>query len=212
MAEGEQSGENEQKYFDRYEVVAVALPGAAFLLFMWYLRPELFGAETLKIKDITLGALGIFAIAAMIAGQLLQGFGNVVELLLNALGDWLRPSPILTLPAHERAQIITALESKGIQDPGSRDRKRFRREMHGTILGSTRRAGSGRFSDVYNVTYGLNRGLAIASALAGMVAAYDQKWLPTGILFLVFASTAFRAVRANLRFEGDMLRTFANLS
>lgn len=98
------------------------------------------------------------------------------------------------------------------ENPGSRDRKRFRREMHGTILSGTRRAGASRFSDVYNVTYGLNRGLAIASALACMLAAYDQKWLPSGILFLVFASTTFRAARANLRFERDMLRTFATLS
>ena len=212
MAEGEKSGETDQKYFDRYEVVAVALPGAAFLLFMSFLRPDLFGAEALKIKDITLGALGLFAIAAMIAGQLIQGFGNVVELILNELGDLCRPSPISMLPAHESTLVIAALESKGIVDPGSADRKRFRTEMHGTILSATRRAGSGRFSDVYNTTYGLNRGLAVASALAMTVAVYDQKWVPAAILFLILASTAFRAARANVRFERDMLRTFANLA
>lgn len=54
-----------EKYLDRYEVVAVALPGAALLLFVWYLHPELFGAAKFELKDVTVGALGIFTIAAL---------------------------------------------------------------------------------------------------------------------------------------------------
>jgi hypothetical protein len=212
MAEGERSSENEQKYFDRYEVVAVALPGAAFLLFLYYLRPQLFGVGALTIKDITLGALGIFAISAMVAGQLLQGFVNVAELILNPIGDWLRPSPIVTMPEHERIQIIAALASQEIQDPGTRSRRRFRQEMHDSILSAARRGNSSRFSDVYNTTYGLNRGLAMASALTAVIAAFDQKWWPMCILILVFFSTLLRAIRASRRFERDMLRTFANLA
>ena len=38
-----ESGVENGKYLDRYEVVAVALPGAAVLLFLWYLHPEILG-------------------------------------------------------------------------------------------------------------------------------------------------------------------------
>ena len=150
------------KYLDRYEVVAVAIPGAAFLLFLWYLHPELVGAQNFELKDVTLGTLGIFAIAAVVAGQLVQTVANVAEEILNIVADRTRPSPVETLPNHQRQRVYDRLNALGIVEPQTASRLRYRTEFNKDIVRAARRTGGSSMVDVFNVTYGLNRGLAAA--------------------------------------------------
>jgi len=87
MAEGSAEATTDKRYLDRYEVVAVALPGAAAILFLWYLHPEILGTTKFELKDVSVGTLGIFAIAALIVGQVVQAVANLLEELLNSLAD-----------------------------------------------------------------------------------------------------------------------------
>jgi len=202
----------EEKYFDRYEVVAVALPGAALILTTWYLDPGVFGTAKFDLEKVSIGGFGLFAIASMIAGQLVQGVSNLAEFVLNAGADRFGSSPMAKLPDHERYRVLDALRAVGVPKPEAADRERFRREMHKTILRLSRKRGTSRMSDVFNVTYGLNRGLAISSALGALNAGIERRWLPLFVLTAIFATTALRAYRASLRFEHDMLLEFADVA
>lgn len=68
-----------KRYLDRYEVVAVAHPGAAAILFLWYLHPEILRTTKFELKDVSVGTLGIFAIAALIVSQVVQAVANLRE-------------------------------------------------------------------------------------------------------------------------------------
>jgi hypothetical protein len=72
------------QYFDQYAYVAVIAPGAALLFGLLLVWPGIFpdGASS----ETSLGALGVFLIAACIAGQILRAIGDVAErTILEAL-------------------------------------------------------------------------------------------------------------------------------
>ncbi len=53
-----------ERYLDRYEVIAIAIPGGAFLLFLWYLHPELLGTQKLELKDVSLGGSRVLRVCS----------------------------------------------------------------------------------------------------------------------------------------------------
>jgi len=65
------------KSFDQYEYVAVITPGAALLLGLLLTFPGILPGKS--DSDIGLGALGIFLVAAYVAGQILRAIGDVAE-------------------------------------------------------------------------------------------------------------------------------------
>lgn len=197
-----------EKYLDRYEVVAVALPGAALILFLVYLHPELTGASRLDLKDTSIGALGIFTVAALIAGQFVQGIANIVEEVLNFLADLTGRSPVASLPPHHRKHFVTVVAAMGVERPDEIDRRRYRRELGKDITRLARARDVNGSLQVANVSYGLHRGLAIASAIALIDALIMKDWSPAIVFGLVFATTVLRAVRFSRRYEAEALRLF----
>ncbi len=200
--------EQPARYLDRYEVVAIALPGAALILFMLYLHPDLVGASKLDLKDISIGAFGIFTISALIAGQVVQGFANITEELLNVVADLVRRSPVESLPQHKRKRFVAVVTASGVENPGQIDRRRYRRELGKDITRIARSRDSNGTLQIANVSYGLHRGLAIASLIAIIDAAIMKSWQPAIVLTLIFATTAFRAARFSRRYEGEALRLY----
>jgi hypothetical protein len=197
-----------EKYLDRYEVVAVALPGAALLLFVWYLRPELFGAAKFELKDITVGALGIFTIAAVIAGQVVQAVANLIEEVLNPLADLGKRSPVASLPPHRQRKFADAVKALEVDHPENIDRRRYRKELGKEISRTARQRDKTGMLQVSNVSYGLHRGLAVAAGV-GLLLALLDKSAPRWIAFaIILAATAYRAVRFSRRYEGESLRLF----
>jgi hypothetical protein len=197
-----------EKYLDRYEVVAVALPGAALLLFVWYLRPELFGAAKFELKDITVGALGIFTIAALIAGQVVQAVANLVEEVLNQIADLGKRSPVASLPPHRRRKFADVVKSLEVDDPENIDRRRYRRELGKEISRTARQRDTTGMLQVSNVSYGLHRGLAVAAGVGLLLALLDKSGPRWSAFAIIFAATAYRAVRFSRRYEGESLRLF----
>jgi|GEM_PF-3584997 len=197
-----------EKYLDRYEVVAVALPGAALLLFVWYLRPELFGAAKFELKDITIGALGIFTIAALIAGQAVQAVANLIEEVVNPLADLGKRSPVASLPPHRRRRFADVVKALGVANPENIDRRRYRKELSKEVSRTARQRDKTGMLQVSNVSYGLHRGLAVAAGVGLVVALVDRSG-PRSVAFaILFAATAYRAVRFSRRYEGESLRLF----
>jgi hypothetical protein len=198
----------EEKYLDRYEVVAVALPGAAMLLYMWYLHPELLGATKFDLKDVSIGSLGIFTVASVIAGQVVQAFANIVEELLNLIADLIGRTPVDSLPRHRQVQFSRAVKSAGINNPDALDRRRYRKELGKEISRTARQRDQSGMLQVANVSYGLHRGLAVASGIAIIVALFGGTRLQVVVLALIFAATTYRAIRFSRRYEGEALRLF----
>lgn len=201
-------GAKDEKYLDRYEVVAVALPGAALLLFLWHLEPSAFGTEKFELKDVSLGALGIFAIAGLIAGQVVQALANLAEELFDWLADIFTPSPVASLPPHRQRMFLEAITAMGVERPEQIDRRRYRKELNKDIIGIARRNDPSGVLQVFNVTYGLNRGLSVASGCALVLAIILGK-VPEIIGFAVlFVAMTYRATRFSRRYEGEKLRRF----
>lgn len=208
MTAASAEGSQDKRYLDRYEVVAVALPGAAVLLFLWYLHPELLGKTKFGLKDVSVGTLGIFAIAALIAGQVVQAVANLLEELLNLLADLWGKTPDASLPPHGQRKFVEAVRAMGVENPEAIDRRRYRKELTKDIIGIARRRDTAGMLQVFNVSYGLNRGLAIATGAATIVARQEAR-LSTAIVFLLLcAAMTYRTVRFSRRYEGELLRRF----
>jgi hypothetical protein len=200
----------DERYLDRYEVVAIVIPGGAFLLFLWYLHPALLGTQGFTLKDISLGSLGFFALASLIAGQFVQAVANIVEAVLNWLADLSRPSPIEVLPTQSRAKVYVGLRRIGIQNPEGASRRRYRKEFNREILRTVRRQGNTRMIDVFNVSYGLNRGLAVACAAGATLAGLSGNWPAASILLGLCIAMFLRAFGASRRFEEELLPEFGD--
>ncbi len=197
-----------EAYLDRYEVVAVALPGAALLLFLVYLDPSIIGTSHLELKDVTVGALGIFTIASVIVGQVVQAVGNIVEEIVNRIADMVADSPVASLPEHRRREFYNTVAALGIERPNEISRRRYRKELGKDIVRAGRQGDTSGVLQVFNVTYGLNRGLSIAAGTAFIIAA-GEKQIAAAIAFLVmFLTVSYRAYRFSRRYEGEALRIF----
>ena len=75
-AESDQAG-GLAKSFDQYEYVGVITPGAALLLGLLLIYPGILPGKS--DTDIGLGALGIFLVAAYVAGHILRAIGDFCE-------------------------------------------------------------------------------------------------------------------------------------
>jgi len=198
-----------QKYLDRYEVVAVALPGAVALLFLWFWHPEIFGTTKFELKDISVGTLGIFAIAAFAAGQVVHAVANLLEEFINWLADKYRDSPAKRLPPPAQQKFLELVFKRGVEPPADAfKRSLYRKEQRKDIIGIARRRDTAGMLQVFNVTYGLNRGLATAAGAAAAVAMFEARW-PTAIVFVLLCTAmTYRAARFSRRYEGELLRLF----
>jgi hypothetical protein len=194
-----------EKYLDRYEVVAVALPGAALLLFAWYLYPALFGAAKFELKDISVGTLGVFAIAAVIAGEVVQAIANLAEELLNIVADLVGRTPADSLPANRKEQFARVIAAANNGDSKAFRRRRYRKELGKEISRTARQHDSTGALQIANVSYGLHRGLAVASGVAVALALALGARSQAVAFALVFAAVSYRAIRFSRRYEGEAL-------
>jgi len=199
-----------ERYLDRYEVIAITIPGGAFLLFLWYLHPELLGTQKLELKDISIGSLGFFASAALIAGQFVQAIANIAEGVLNLIADWTRPSPIETLAPQIQEKVYAALREHGVEEPEGANRRRYRTEFNREIIRAVRRQGNSRMMDIFNVSYGLNRGLTTACGAGIAIAAAGRNWPAAFIMLILGAATSLRAFSVSRRFERELLPEFGD--
>ncbi|HEX3464422.1 MAG TPA: hypothetical protein VHS78_10285 [Candidatus Elarobacter sp.] len=180
--------------FDRYEVVAVTLPGAALLLAFGYFYHDALASRFAWISgsDATrasLEALGMFAVAAFVAGHVIQAVAHYAE---KAMDRRFAPSslpsgtrartwsdPLDDVPANLRLDVVGVLCAV---DPGL-TALRGPSELDFTVAGAKKvhalrpqllarvRASTGaQFFETLKVNAGVNRGLFAVSAIVFVLA------------------------------------------
>ncbi|AMV35325.1 hypothetical protein VN12_24580 [Pirellula sp. SH-Sr6A] len=65
------------KNFDFYEFAGIVMPGA--ILIFGLAQAETLIAQTVPLKDMSLGSLGVFLILSYAAGHLVQTLGGFLE-------------------------------------------------------------------------------------------------------------------------------------
>jgi hypothetical protein len=184
------------KQFDFYEFAGIVMPGAILIAGLSRVVPSV--GSVIAVKDISLGALGLFLILSYAAGHLLQSIGNFLEFLWwhfpGLPTDWVRTDRgHLLSPAQRSAleqQLPKKLTLKGSFSFTAVTAKQWfaiSRQVYAAVAAAKR---SNRI-DTFNGNYGLNRGLAAAFLVAAVVTLIQSRinW-PYAVGLVLAASLA----------------------
>jgi hypothetical protein len=153
--------------FDPYEYIAIITPGAVVAAGVALLWPE--ARVLLAVEGVSLGDLGLFLVAAFVAGHLVQGLGNLVEFALWAPfgglpSRWLRREGPLVAPAQRIAFLARIGALAGVEAPEALSGAGFDSLVRQAYARLAALGRTGRI-DMFNRTYGLMRGLTAAFLL-----------------------------------------------
>ncbi|MDR3526904.1 MAG: hypothetical protein P4L57_06455 [Rhizomicrobium sp.] len=204
------------KSFDAYEVIGIITPGTLVALLLLSEAP-LFHRLLLG-QSLTIGDLGLFLLLALVFGQLIQAFGNLIEWMV-----WLRfglPTNFvrvrgqrLITPTQRMAleAKIAAMEGEKI-DLSATNRTQWR-AMTARAYARVHAAGRSVHVDIYNRTYGLCRGLVAATGLAFFWCIYAHRDQPALLVVLALMTTAavFRMRRAGIHYARTLFLEFIDL-
>jgi hypothetical protein len=155
VADAEKQG---LQYFDRYEIVAVSLPGAALLMAAGLLSHDV---AQLTPKDISVGSLGLFGIASLIAGHLIQAIAHTLEKIWESRSFSSNHAVSETL----QADVIRLLEKPAAYFSGGTLAYRDWRAVRAQVLAKLRAADRSKLVDTLKVNSGLNRGLSVVGVM-----------------------------------------------
>jgi hypothetical protein len=196
-----------------YEQAGIVIPGAILVFGLVFLTPEL--KDFLAKDGITVGGLGVYLIVSYAAGHLIAAVGNVVEWLAWLVSGG-RPSTWLT---KEKPKIISAAQVQqlsanvtarlGLPDPKLPGLSKGEWEpIWWQLYTDVLNCSPGRV-EIHNGNYGLNRGLAAAFALLGLLLTIDGKLCPRGIaLFVVALVFLLRMRRFGIHFVREICNQF----
>lgn len=202
--------------FDPYEYIGVIVPGSVAIFGAMYLYPDvkaLFGAD-----DFNVGGLGLFLIASLVVGHLIQGIGNVMEMTWwRAHGgmpsDWILKDKQKLISETQKQRVLDLCSQKMNIDRTNLTIRQWYpavREMY-SVLES---AGRSKRIDAFNRTYGLLRGISAGCLVFALLAGFTQPehkelWLGA----LVVAAVAFyRMHRFGLRYAREILVAYLGLN
>jgi len=184
------------KNFDQYEYVAVIIPGATLLFGLSIEWPKYLHMAS-ESKELSVGELGLFLVAAFIAGQLLQSLGDALEWLLWApFGglptNWVIKTNNKLITDAQRTQLQTRVRTLiaqngfdiGTVDPG--EWYSITRQIYAKVNA----AKLADRVDAFNRTYGLMRGFVIALVILAIVffTVDARLWLGLGAVALAILS------------------------
>jgi hypothetical protein len=201
-------GDAGSNLFDRYDTTAVLVPGAVLLIGLWVLWGKALPppADHFELKDFSLGAFGVFAIAAYCAGHLIQAPAELVTQWVWARfgspGENVRTKLATAQSANIAAKLKTLLNIDVSTVTTHADWRSVTLQM-GALL-----AASGRSSRLltFNANFGLFRGLTLVF-LALAVYAFFAGAPSYGI---VSAVLAFLAVIGMVSFAQSYARELWN--
>jgi len=181
--------------FDQYEYVAVIIPGAALLLGLGVEWPQYLhlGSD----KELSVGDLGLFLVAAYLAGQLVQALAEIFDRLFWATTggmptDWVLQDKHHLISTDQRTSLQTRVHTKfgANSHLGKIPRVEWypiTRQMYAAVSA----AQHATRIDAFNRTYGLMRGIAVAFLILTVVywiVDPGRAWLGAGAL--IFAGLA----------------------
>lgn len=203
----------EQRFFDRYDTIAIVVPGASLLLGLWHFFPNLFGG--VEIKEFSLGGFGVLAVAAFCVGHILQAPANVVaDFGWNRFG---RPTEKLALAgggftADQVEKIRNKISScLDVGPPPSGDRRAWR-SIVGQVAVLVSNDGKTDRLEKFNGNYGLFRGLTAALTILAVVAITQRAWVEVGVLTPLAWATRFRMKRFGIYYARELWLQFLTLA
>lgn len=185
-----------KREFSFYEFTGVLLPGATLLFGIIWLEPSV--KAFLIDGEITIGALGIFTIAAYLAGHLIQSFGNIFELIAWSYTGkpihWIRKAKRKPLILSEKQlrdlpAAIETLTRQPTPDLIALSRKETN-DLRGRIYSTLKKRDRTERIDIFNGNYGMFRGIAGAAILVALLGAFksgfcsEQFWIPLAVSIL----------------------------
>ena len=184
--------------FTRYELFGVVIPGASLLLGLWVLYPQSITGLKLSISDFSLGGLGIFAIAALCVGHILQAPANLlVDFWWRYRG---RPTEKMVAKggglADPQVDLIPVTMQKllGYRLDRVATGSEWRAATAAIASFLTTQGRAGRLEE-FNGIYGLHRGLTVALCFLTIVAIINHDWPFAVISALAMLATGYRMHR-----------------
>jgi hypothetical protein len=176
-----------------YEFTAVLVPGATALLasLLCIKRLDVVSAMT----DVSVGGLGLFAVACYVAGHIVQAFGNAIEwawwFIRGLPTTWLISGHPPLFAAQQRDRIIDALidlrvvtDRAALANLSAWEWRGLASEVYARVAAAGRQARV----DTFNGNFGLHRGVAAGLCVAiGVAIVEESKWIWVFIPALVLA-------------------------
>lgn len=183
------------KHLNYYEIMGVAVPGAAFVIILAAASSIL--PQILSSEDFGIANLGLFAVIAFVAGQFTQAFGNLLENIYwyFAKGmptDWIRTGK-KTLLSNQQIECLKNKLSHDLNISG--ELTQFDKDQwYGItrqIYAKVQNNGDTDNIDRFNAAYGLNRGMATALLMAAILVLFVdiKEW--NIALLCVFVAVVF---------------------
>jgi hypothetical protein len=217
------SGDQRQPWLTRYDVLALAIPGAVVLLvpyaqlsFAQFSHGAGSGPWQL-LSTLQLGALGVLTIASFCAGQVLQGLAAFSSTLFRRFQPRSSQLELHQVPEYLRSDYARRLSVIGVRDVQGLTVGAFRAHVYGHVLAVVRRRGAlGAIEDA-RVQYHVNRALAWAFLLLAAVSfpPFGTKlgtgWWPFAVYALLCTIMSLNAARLSRTFARDLRYAFIGL-
>lgn len=206
------------KNFDFYEFAGIVMPGA--ILIFGLAQAETLIAQTVPLKDMSLGSLGVFLILSYAAGHLVQTLGGFLETAwwywYGMPSDWIRSNKLKLIHDSQRTAIISQLQTKlGLSVPadlsaiGRKEWYGITRQIYAAVAAQSRASRV----DIFNGNYGLNRGLCVSLVFVAIVAIFKvpTNWSAIGLLGFGAVLAALRMHRFGKHYARELLVQFLQL-
>lgn len=204
------------KSFDAYEMIGIVTPGTVAALLLTLEWPEL--RALVGADGLTVGDLGLFVLVAFVLGHLVQGLGNLLEMLFWAPKGmptaWVREQrqSLVTVSQREALQRqVTAMEGEGV-DLSKLNRKVWR-VIAMRMYARVQNAGRSARVDACNRNYGLFRGLGAAFVGAALWYAFKDihNAAPIALSGALAAAALFRMYRVSVHYARNLVLEFIDL-
>lgn len=199
-----------------YEQAGIVLPGAGLLLGVIVLEPAV--QPIFLGSGLTVGGLGLFVIIAYALGHLAAAVGNIIDnLIWSAAGgmpsQWPRNPARPLIGDEQRKALLLKIKARigTAFDPAVVIPKQDWRSVFHVIYRDVLGSGLAARVEVFNGSYGLNRGLAASSLMLVPLVLYKSPpnagWW-AGSLIVMAAIYAFRMFRFGVHFAREVFIRF----
>jgi hypothetical protein len=191
--------------FDPYEYIGVIIPGIVVVITLILLYPA---TGYILNSGVSVGEFGLILIVSIVAGHLIQAFGNVFETVLWGLSGGMPTA----WPANGDTKLLSQKQVDRLQAALKSDFECELLELKSgrgpirEVNAIVRQKGKVDRIETFNRNYGLMRGIATALLLAsGLILLKDYHNWPLA-LGMVFASAVatFRMVRFGEHYAREM--------
>jgi hypothetical protein len=214
------------KGFDQYEYVAVIIPGATLLFALSIAFPDRFPLTF--DKNLSLGALGIFLIAAYVTGHVLRAIGDIAEKGFwwwfgGQPTEWVIENKRKLLDETQRRDLVTAVKTLlgleiNLSDYVPKEKRGEWQAVTRQIYAAVSRAGLSVRVDAFNRSGGMMMGITISLATLAplfVIRAFSQFWCYAvlfGVLALILGALLFRFYLFGVSYARELYVQFLNLA